>query len=268
MSLSSGSLDIWNWSLALSEPMGYAGDMVLTPANGLTYDSGTTAFVRNSTGPGGRSGPAYWWNGTTQNLTRGNGTASILDPAYFLLDKTLVVGNMALGDTAYHNVTYGCFNCHGANGEGNGLLDDGPALIGDQNINRFSWQTFQAFVTGSTSAPHDGAPYWNQMDSEQRVDVYAFIHGFSGLPGYYLQEPTGSNTDITSSSSANLVNVISSSNTSYKVVLVRKLNTGHTDDVPFNPSQQTVYSFGVALMDNDGINHIGSNKETLKFLSK
>jgi len=267
MQLSSGSMDIWNWNLALSEPMGYAGDMVLN-SSGLTYDAGTPSFARNSAGSTGRSGPQYVWNGTLQNVTRGNGHTSILDPAYFLLNKTPLTGNILDGDSAYHNATYGCFNCHGNYGEGNGVLDDGVPFINNADIGRYSYQTFAAFASGSTSAPHDGGPYWAQMTPQQQQDVYAYILGFSGVPGYFLQEPTGSNADITSSSSVNLVNVTSFKNNQYKVLLVRKLNTGNSDDVVFSPTQNANYTFGVALMDNDGLNHIGSFKETLQFLKK
>jgi len=268
MGLTSGSLDIWNWNVALSEPLGYAGDMVITPSSGLTYDAGQTSFVRNSAGSTNRSGPAFSWNGVLQNITRGNGTASILDPAYFLLNKTPVTGNVADGDDAYHNAVYGCWNCHGNYGEGNGPSDDGVPFINNPDIARFSWQTFSAYTSASTSAPHDGSTYWAQMTPTQQQDVFAYILGFPGVPGYYLQQPTGSNADIISASNINLVNVNSAKNKQYKVLLTRKLNTGNSDDAVFNPAQKAVYTFGIALMDNDGINHIGSFKETLQFLKK
>jgi len=267
MELTSGSVDIWNWNLALSEPLGLAGDMVLSAGSGLSYDSGQVMFVRNLAGSTNRSGPAYSWNGAVQTITRGNGTTSILDPAYYLVNKTPFTGNVANGNIAFHNITYGCFNCHGDNGEGNGQFENG-ASFRTPNINRYSWSNFVAFVSGSTSAPHDGSTYWAQMSASQQADVYAYILGFAGVPGYYLQQPSGSNTDIISSSDVNLVNVNATTNTQYKVLLIRKLNTGHTDDVVFTPAQKATYVFGVALMDNDGINHIGSLKETLQFLKK
>jgi hypothetical protein len=52
--------------------------------------------------------------------------------------------------------------------------------------------------------------------------------------------------------------------TKYQVLLKRKLVTNNADDVQFNPSQG-IYKFGVAVMDNDGKNHIGSTVETLTF---
>ncbi len=268
MGLTSGSVDIWNWNLALSEPMGYANDMVITPSSGLTYDAGNPTFARNSNNSSNRSGPAFSWNGVLQSIVRGNGKTSILDPSFFLYNKTPLSGDVYGGDTSYHNAVYGCWNCHGAVGEGNGPLDAGVPFLNNANIGRYSFQSFAAFSSASTTAPHDGAPYWAQMTPAQQLDVYTYILGIAGVPGYYLQEPTGSNADIVSTSNVNLVNVSSFKNTQYKVLLVRKLNTGNSDDAVFNPVQKPVVTFGVALMDNDGINHVGSFKETLQFLKK
>lgn len=267
MQLTSGSLDIWNWSLALSEPMGYSGDMVLT-SSGLSYDAGQVIAAKNDAGSTNRSGPAYQWNGAVQNVTRGNGNASILDPAYFLLNTAPFVGNMVNGENAYNNTTYGCFNCHGIGGKGAGQFDpSAPAFVNNPSINRvlFSKSSFLAWVISSS---HEGASYWNQMDSSQQTDVYAYIQGLSGVPGYYLQKPTGSNADIISASNVVLANVSSTTNKQYQVLLIRKLNTGNPDDAVFTPAQKASYVFGVALMDNDGVNHIGSPKEILTFLKK
>ena len=268
MGLTSGSVDIWNWNLATSEPLGYAGDMVITPANGLTNDAGQPSFIRNKAGSTDRSGPAFSWNGVLQSIIKSDGKSSILDPAYFLVNKTPVTGDVNNGNTVYHNDTYGCWNCHGNSGEGNGPSDNGVPFINNPDIARFSYQSFVAFSSGSTSAPHDGSTYWAQLTATQQQDVFAYILGFTGIPGYYLQQPLGSNADIMSESNVNLVNVVSSKNKQYKVVLTRKLNTGNPDDVVFNPAQNATYTFGVALMDNDGLNHIGSFKETLQFLKK
>jgi hypothetical protein len=49
------------------------------------------------------------------------------------------------------------------------------------------------------------------------------------------------------------------------VLFVRKLNTSNPDDAQFiNPTGKS-YPFSVALMDNDGKNHIGSQSETITF---
>jgi hypothetical protein len=49
--------------------------------------------------------------------------------------------------------------------------------------------------------------------------------------------------------------------TFYRVLLIRQLNTGSADDAQLAPGGS--YPFGVALMDADGRNHIGSTRETL-----
>ncbi|MCX6185485.1 MAG: hypothetical protein NTU43_00615 [Bacteroidetes bacterium] len=51
----------------------------------------------------------------------------------------------------------------------------------------------------------------------------------------------------------------------YQVLIKRKLKTTNPDDVQFDLNANKNYVFGVALMDNDGKNHIGSVKETLTF---
>lgn len=53
--------------------------------------------------------------------------------------------------------------------------------------------------------------------------------------------------------------------TKYQVLITRKLQTGNADDAQFSPA--TTYKFGVAMMDNDGRNHIGSRIETLEFMA-
>jgi hypothetical protein len=96
------------------------------------------------------------------------------------------------------------------------------------------------------------------------------MRGLSGVPGYYLQTPTGSNADITAVSNVTALHInnsmLSATNhhIKYQVLITRKLHTNNPDDVQFNPSQGN-YKFGVALMDNDGKNHIGSTVETLTF---
>ncbi len=260
-----GKVDIWNWNLAFSEPFGYAGDMVADAASGLTYDTGQIMFARNNAGSTDRSGPAYEWDGAVQNVTRGNGNTSILDPAYFLLNKTPFTGDLVAGDAAYHHSVKGCFHCHGENGEGGGEFGDGPAFT-SPTVNRYSRQGFNDYAL---STSHTGFTYFQQMSTSERENVIAYIRGLSGVPGYYLQEPDGSNADIVSVSNASLVNVnTSSGHAQYKVLLTRKLNTGNPDDAKFDLTQSKEYVFGIALMDNDGKNHIGSLKETLTFLEK
>ncbi len=260
-----GKVDIWDWNLALSEPFGYAGDMIADGNTGLAYDAGQKSFVRNNAGSTDTSGPAFEWDGTVQNVTRASGTASILDPAFYLLNKTPFTGDIAAGEVAFHNLSYGCYHCHGENGVGNGETGDGPAFT-SASINRYSRQSFKDHAAAST---HDGNSYYSSMSPTEVENVISYIRGLAGVPGYCLQQPDGSNADIISASNTNLVNVnLSPGHTQYKVLLKRKLNTGNPDDAVFNLTQSTEYVFGVALMDNDGKNHIGSLKETLKFLNK
>ena len=260
-----GKVDIWNWNLAFSEPFGYSGDMVTEATTGLSYDSGQPMFVRNNAGLTDRSGPAYEWDGVVQNITKGNGVASILDPAYYILNKTPFTGNIESGDAVYHNSVKGCTHCHGENGEGGGDFGDGPSFTRPE-VNRYSRQNI---IDYSISTVHTGFSYFNQLNSTERENVIAYIRGMSGVPGYYLQEPDGSNADIISASNTNLVNVNTyAGHSQYKVLLIRELNTTNTDDAVFDLTQNMEYIFGIALMDNDGKNHIGSLKETLTFLEK
>ena len=103
-------------------------------------------------------------------------------------------------------------------------------------------------------------------------NLVAYIKGFSGgTAGTYLQTPSGSNADIMAISSVTPSQITNAANpsknvkTTYRVLIIRKLNTGNTDDVQFNPATAKVYKFGVALMNKDGANHIGSVLETLTF---
>lgn len=63
----------------------------------------------------------------------------------------------------------------------------------------------------------------------------------------------------------NAMNNSSNVHSKYQVLIVRKLKTNNTDDVQFDVSANKTYKFGIALMDNDGKNHIGSLVETLTF---
>ena len=112
--------------------------------------------------------------------------------------------------------------------------------------------------------------YWTPLSPSDKNDIVAFLRGLSGVPGYYLTTPDGSNADIKAVSNVTPVNIkdamltATNHHTKYQVLITRKLSTNNSDDVQFTPSQGT-YKFGVALMDNDGKNHIGSTVETLTF---
>nr|MBK9650403.1 hypothetical protein [Bacteroidota bacterium] len=261
-----GKVDIWNWSLARSAPLGYAIDMV-ADQNALTDDSGDKMYVRNVNGTTDRSGPAYEWNGVTQSVTVGSGTTSTLAPEFYLYNKIPFTGNIAKGDSIYHsdvlNKPGHCATCHGAKGEGaiNSAINS-PAL------NRKSRSTLMQNMENVS----DMTAYWNNnLTSSDKDDIIAYLRGLCGVPGYYLQTPTGSNADIVTTSNITPVQIINAIipvtnvHTKYKVLFVRNLKTNNSDDIQLNLAANRTYKFGVALMDNDGPNHIGSLIETLTF---
>ncbi len=257
-----GKVDLWNWNLARSAPLGYAEDMVATP-DSFADDNGQKMYARNSTGSSDRSGPAFEWDGTTQTVTLPGGQTSILDPAFYLLNKTAFIGDARRGDSIYHKPTPpgDCVYCHGDRGEGGS-----EGAINTLSLNKDS----RASLMSNMDNVSDMTTYWGGMSSSDRDDIIAYIRGLSGVPGYYLNPPGGSNADVKAVSNVTPVNIKdamlpgTNHHTIYKVLMIRKLNTNNADDIQFNPSSVT-YKFGVALMDNDRKNHVGSTVETLTF---
>ncbi|MGZ5303574.1 MAG: ethylbenzene dehydrogenase-related protein [Bacteroidia bacterium] len=259
--LESGTMDIWNWNMALSEPLGFALDRNIDGSNGFIYDNGKKCFERNGSN-NSRTEPLYEWNGEPQTTTK-FGKTVLLDPGFFLVNKTAFKGDAAAGQVVYAN---SCTGCHGEHGDGAGEHGEAPSLLVTGKMNRFSREGFKEFA-GSTN--HTGFSYFQPLTEKQQDDLIARLHGFSGMPGYVLSQPDGSNADIIASSNVALTKLDDrTARTKYQVILIRKLNTGNNDDVAFNPASLTPYIFGVALMDNDGKNHIGSTKQSLIFKSK
>ncbi len=255
----SGNIDLWKWSLALSDPLGFAMDLSSSSDNGVEADQGKPMAVRNSNGATSRSGPKYEWDGVSQSYTRPDGKATLLDPAFFLLNTVEYAGNVTRGDSAYQAQ---CANCHGQKAEGG----DGPSLNGPGVMNRFSRE---AFDNSASSPEHGGYTYYNVLTSSQKQDVFSRIKAFSGYHGYYLQKPDGSNADIWAVSNISHISLNPrNERTTYKVLLIRDLETGNNDDIQFTSPSGKSFTFGVSLMDNDGINHIGSVKEVLTFKAK
>ncbi|HYV90769.1 MAG TPA: ethylbenzene dehydrogenase-related protein [Chitinophagales bacterium] len=260
-----GKVDIWNWKLAHTSPLGYAQDMV-SSANGFVNDAGQPMYVRNTSGASSRSGPAYEWSGVSQTITLSNGTQSILDPSCYLYNKAAFTGDAARGDSIYHVEANGqpghCNSCHGEHGEG-GVA----SLINTPFLNTKS----RATLIDNMDNVSDMAPYWLPLTASEKDDLIAYIRGLSGVPGYYLATPDGSSADVAAVSNVtpidirNAITLSTNVHTKYQVLIIRKLKTNNADDVQFDPAVHQSYLFGIALMDNDGKNHIGSTLETLTF---
>lgn len=266
MQPATGTVDIWNWSLALSEPLGYASDMVADATNGLTSDAGQKLSVRNKVDiDDDRSAPAYEWDGTDQTLTRPDGKTTTLDPTFYLLNKTPFLGNIKTGDAVYHFVGT-CDHCHGEYGEGGGEGGDGPAFADLAFGGKYSRAMIKNFASSNL---HDGHTFFNDVPVSSQDDLIAYIKGLASLPGNYLTQPDGSSADIWTVSNINRTKInIYSLHTVYKILLVRNLTTNNSDDAQFTLPEGKSFPFGVALMDNDGKNHVGSLKEILTFKSK
>lgn len=260
---SNGQVDIWNWNLALSAPLGYAQDMIAS-SSGLSDDSGQKLYSRNVNGSTDRSGPAYEWDGSSQSVTLANGQSSILDPAFYLFNKTPFIGDPVRGDSIYHLTSPpgDCAGCHGQKGEG-GI----NSAINQISQNKKSRATLISSMDGTS----DMVAYWGPLNATDRDDILAYVRGLSGIPGYYLNTPDGSNADIQAMSNLTPIQIknallpVTNVHSIYQVLLIRKLNTNNADDKQFILSDSQTYNFGVALMDNDGKNHIGSKKEILTF---
>lgn len=257
--MGSGKSDLWNWSLALSEPLGFAIDMV-DNGTGLTTDTGNKTYVRNALSDN-RGGPAYEWDGVQQELNRIPGGFTILDPGYYLLNKRVILGNVDDGDTYFQAE---CAPCHGIKGDGIGFSN--PVYVALNLPGQFNRLTRQALDNfASDAAQHEGSIHYPATETD-RDNLFARLRGFSGIPGYYLQNPNGSNSDIKAVSNVQLAK-IDKFNKKYSLLLVRALNTGNTDDIVFDPIQMS-YTFNLFLGDNDSLNKIGAVNQQLTFKSK
>ncbi len=253
--------DVWNWSLALSEPLGYAIDMI-DNSGVTTNDAGDRTYLRNIAGSTNRSGPKYDWDGQQQEIKRTLGGFTILDPGYYLLNKKLFTGDLINGDFVYQTK---CTSCHGPTGNGDGASNPvGIKLNKPGQFNRRTRPALDAFA--SSQSQHEGAIHYPAGETD-RTDLFARLRAFSGIPGYYLQNPTGSSSDIQSLSNVQLAKIDEYNTKGYSVLMMRKLNTGNTDDVVFN-SEQMVYNFNFSVTHNDELNKIGITTQQLTFKQK
>ncbi len=258
--MGSSKRDVWNWSLALSEPLGYAIDM-LENGSVVNADAGDKTYVRNMAGADNRSGPKYEWDGVQQELTRNPGGLTILDPGFYLFTRKVFVGDAVTGDVVYQA---NCALCHGVIGDGNGVGEQAQAFNVPGIMNRF---TRSALVSFASSNQHEGAVHFTPLTETEIDNVFARLRSFSGVPGYYLQNPAGSNSDVHSLSNVQLAKIDGYNSKGYSVLLIRALNTGNSDDITFNPSVGQ-YEFNINLSDNDDLNRIGAISKQLTFKPK
>ena len=277
-----GKVDIWHWKTQRSEPLGFVNDQVSDLVNGRTNDSGTPIEVRNlAVGGNNRSGPKFIWDGTDQTIPSGPRAGEVLDSAFTLLINHLLDVTAEGRDADNGEVIFqaNCAVCHGANG-GGGI---GPAL----NTIEFGRVSDAELDADIADVAHPGAGAYVALSDADQADLRLRVFGFWGTQGYFLQLPDGSNADITTLSDLDYtqsgidsltnitepqqedppggeLNKYKFQQDGYCLVITRDLDTTHDDDVLFEPGQS--YPFGVALMDNDGINHIGNTLLTLEFL--
>ncbi|MEQ8302431.1 MAG: hypothetical protein RIB47_03485 [Cyclobacteriaceae bacterium] len=253
-----GKRDVWEWSLALSEPLGFAIDMI-DNGTGPTTDIGNKTYVRNNAGSDNRSGPMYDWDGVQQELQRKPGGFTILDPGYYLLNKKLFTGSPINGDAIFQ---LECAPCHGPTGDGEGSVNpSGVALNKPGQFNRVTRQSLDDFLPDG--GQHEGSTHYPATETD-RQDLFARLRGFSGIPGYYLENPNGSLSDVRAVSNVQLAKIDGLNSKGYSILLVRALNTGNGDDLIFDPSKMT-YDFDIFLGDNDDLNRIGLLNQQLTF---
>ncbi|MBK5277447.1 MAG: hypothetical protein JJE09_01160 [Bacteroidia bacterium] len=259
--MGSGKSDVWKWSLALSEPLGYAIDMI-DNGTGAVADAGNKMYMRNALGDN-RGGPKYDWNGIQQELYRKPSGFTILDPAFYMLNKDDFAGDVVKGEVYFQKE---CAGCHGITGDGEGTTNPvGIRLNKTGQFNRWTRQALDAFA--SDPGKHEGAVHYPTIEAE-REDLFARLRGFSGVPGYYLENPTGSNSDIHAVSNVQLGKIDSDNTKGYTVLLIRALNTGSGDDIVFSSTSKPVYDFTINFMDNDNLNLIGANNKQLTLKPK
>ena len=276
-----GKVDIWHWKTSRSEPVGYVNDQFADPEGGRQTDAGVGIEKRNRAAGNNRSGPMVIQDGTEQMITFGPRNGLTLDSSFILLDgHTFDVSGR---DADNGEVLYlaDCVGCHGPNGEG-GLV---PVPLDTKKFGRLSDAELDTLIA-TAPPPHASAAYL-ALSEEAKADLRLRTFAFWGTPGYYLMEPSGSAADVTTMSELNyseagieaLVNITESQapdNNSrlnkykfeqdgYCVVMTRELDTTHDDDTQFVIREEP-YVFGVALMDNDGKNHVGNAKLNLNFL--
>lgn len=251
MGVPTGKIDIWHWKTSRSNPQGLVNDQWAGVTDegrvqARTTDAGTPTEIRNRPKefPKEKSntiGPAFVWDPSKPQPAE-------FPPELYLLKgyEMPIEGDAVAGDAIYQEK---CQKCHGADGKGvnldlavTGLKETSEGLREDVI------RMYKQFSLG------------DYTDAEVN-NLVARVRAFAGVPGYLLDfpKPGESSGDIQVLNAREVY-----SDGVYTVIIRRPLNTGHPDDVQFDPSK--AYVFGVAVMDADGINHMGKAVNLLRFL--
>lgn len=245
--------DAWKWSMASTAPLNMAINLDVDNDGSLMDNSGI--LVPNTAEDNATSGPRYEWSGKRQEIVLADGSSRLLDPAYYLLDmdsmKIDFVGDVELGKIAF-NDRGDCKLCHGLNGNGD-IAGDAPSNGGPLNQVFTNRYTRNGLVNYMKSTGHDGRRSWQRIESDS-VDVLAFMRGIAGQPGHTLAVPQ--NTPEIRAYTNVAVGTVQSKNSSYTVLLRRKLTNANTEDIQFDPVKS--YPVSIHLSDNDDINFISS----------
>lgn len=247
-----GTMDIWHWKASRSNPMGYVNDQWGDPA-GRKNDAGDAIEVRNwRVSNTIAAGPGLFWDPSkgAQTITPANpeeGSVN-LDPGVFLVKgfTAPIAGDAVAGETLFKA---NCTGCHGGT--------SWNAKFASRGLNQTDAQ-IKSYITGGS---HPGSGAAGAFGAADWDNLSARFRAYAGVPGYYLQTPTGSNADLVVLNSRTVYNA-----GHFQVIVRRKLMTGNADDVQFDLATAKEYVFGVAVMENDGKNHAGWAKNTLKFM--
>jgi len=234
-------MDIWQWAAGRSDPAQAAHDGWLaadaqppTPT-GFRRDAGVPCFVPNQAPV--LAAPRWGFDGVASY--DGSGT--------FLFGENAIalVGDAALGRSAYEGR---CAPCHGAKGAGG----TAGALQG-----LFRHKRVKSVVQYLIAAEANHTQYLADPLNEGILNnTLTYIQALTPIPGYLVGTPQGSCGDITASSRFNQPQA-----GGWSVMLTRALSTGNEDDVALRPGDAQV--FAVAVMDGAAANHAVSTPVAL-----
>jgi len=170
---------------------------------------------------------------------------------------------MVKGQRAF-NETADCRFCHGPNGNGvpDGYTNGGA--LNDVFTNRYSLEGLVEYI-GSSGHEGRGPQYWGRIknDSAAVVDIVTFMRGIAGVPGNSIVIPP-SEPEVNALTNVG-TGTVSKKNTSYQILLRRRLQNGVTGDIQFSP--ENTYDLSIRFSDNDDINYVESQSIELIFKS-